>query len=63
MNGTVKKIVGDKGFGFILAQDGTEYFFHRSACANFEGLDLGTKVSFEVVPSPKGPRAEDVRRG
>ena len=26
MNGTIKRLVGDKGFGFILASDGNEYF-------------------------------------
>ena len=32
MNGTIKRLVSDKGFGFIAAGDGTEYFFHQSAC-------------------------------
>ncbi|HEY5487177.1 MAG TPA: hypothetical protein VIK06_05965, partial [Candidatus Limnocylindrales bacterium] len=26
--GTVKKVVADRGFGFIAAEDGKEYFFH-----------------------------------
>ena len=34
MNGTIKRLVSDKGFGFILASDGNEYFFHNSACAD-----------------------------
>jgi len=29
--GTIKRLT-DKGFGFIAAPDGTEYFFHQSAC-------------------------------
>ena len=32
MNGTIKRLVSDKGFGFVLADDGMEYFFHQSAC-------------------------------
>ena len=32
MNGTIKRLT-DKGFGFIAASDGSEYFFHQSACA------------------------------
>ena len=32
MTGTIKRLVSDKGFGFIAAGDGTEYFFHQSAC-------------------------------
>ena len=31
MNGTLKTIRADKGFGFILGEDGKEYFVHRSA--------------------------------
>ena len=31
IKGTIKRLVSDKGFGFILADDGTEYFFHNSA--------------------------------
>jgi len=34
MNGTIKRLVSGKGFGFILADDGNEYFFHNSACNN-----------------------------
>lgn len=33
MSGTVKRLVRDKGFGFIGTDRGVEYFFHRSACA------------------------------
>ena len=32
VNGTVKGLVSDKGFGFIAAEDGREYFFHQSGC-------------------------------
>ncbi len=61
MNGTIKRIT-DKGFGFIAAADGTEYFFHQSACANtrFDDLREGQAVSFTVGQGPKGPRAENV---
>jgi cold shock CspA family protein len=34
MTGTIKRLVSDKGFGFVAAQDGNEYFFHQSACAD-----------------------------
>ncbi len=27
--GTIKKVVADRGFGFITAEDGKDYFFHR----------------------------------
>jgi CspA family cold shock protein len=63
MNGTVKRIVRDKGFGFILASDGTEYFFHNSSVsgARFDELREGQSVTFEKGQGPKGPRAENVR--
>lgn len=62
-NGVIKRLIGDKGFGFIAADDGTEYFFHRTAVrfGTFDGLREGQQVSFEVGHGPKGPRAEDVR--
>ena len=62
MNGTIKRLVSDKGFGFILADDGNEYFFHNSACTGtrFDDLREGQAVSFTVGQGPKGPRAENV---
>ncbi len=59
--GTIKKIVSDRGFGFIASEDGKEYFFHRSAVENFDSLQGGERVNFEIEPSPKGPRAGRVR--
>jgi cold shock protein len=63
MNGTIKRLVDDKGFGFILATDGNEYFFHNSACGGtqFNELREGQAVTFERGQGAKGPRAENVR--
>jgi len=63
MNGTIKRLVTDKGFGFVKASDGTEYFFHHTACTNthFEELREGQALEFEVGYGPKGPRAEQIR--
>jgi CspA family cold shock protein len=63
MTGTIKRLVSDKGFGFIAAEDGNEYFFHQSACADtpFDGLREGQAVTFTKGQGPKGPRAESVR--
>ena len=63
MNGTIKRLVSDKGFGFILAGDGNEYFFHNSACSGtaFDDLREGQAVTFEQGQGPKGPRGENVR--
>ena len=60
--GTIKKLVSDKGFGFIKGENG-ELFFHRSAVegAAFEDLREGQTVDYEEGHGPKGPRAESVR--
>jgi CspA family cold shock protein len=61
MRGTVKKIVSDRGFGFIAADDGKEYFFHQTQTEAFDTLIEGdSRVSFEVKDSPKGLRAIQV---
>ena len=60
--GTIKRLT-NKGFGFIAAADGTEYFFHQSACigTRFDELREGQSVTFTVGQGPKGPRAESVK--
>jgi cold shock CspA family protein len=68
MEGTIKTLIPNKGYGFIRSgQD--EYFFHRQ---DFNGhwddlaADINAKerveVEFEIVDSKKGPRASNVRR-
>ncbi|HEX6548229.1 MAG TPA: cold shock domain-containing protein [Candidatus Dormibacteraeota bacterium] len=60
--GTIKKLVSDRGFGFIAAEDGKEYFFHRSGTdTDFDRLRGGERVTFEIEPSAKGPRAGRVQ--
>jgi cold shock protein len=64
-NGTVKRLVSDKGFGFIRTQNGNEYFFHRSGVigAGYDDLAEGDKVTFiQGEGSAKGLRAEQVQR-
>ncbi len=59
--GTIKKLVTDKGFGFISA-DGGDVFFHHSAVegTTFEELREGQTVEYQNGQGPKGPRAENV---
>jgi cold shock protein len=63
-NGTIKRLVSDKGFGFVAAADGNEYFFHQSALngVSFGELREGEAVTFQTGQGPKGPRAENVTR-
>jgi CspA family cold shock protein len=61
--GTIKKVIADRGFGFIAAEDAKEYFFHRGgldSSLDFDRLVGGEKVNFEIEQSPKGPRASRV---
>ena len=56
--GTIKRIVRDRGFGFIRDDGGQEWFFHRSSVeGSFDQLNEGQRVSFDEEPSGKGPRA------
>jgi len=52
--GTIKKLVSDRGFGFISQADGTEIFFHRSkVVGSFDTLSEGQKVSYEKAMDPR----------
>lgn len=65
MTGRIKKIIRDKGFGFIEPDDGgDDVFFHRSRLGpkvQFEDLREGDEVQFQVRPGEKGPQAFDLR--
>ena len=60
--GTIKKVIADKGFGFIGGERG-ELFFHHSVLEGvaIEALRVGQAVTYEEGRGPKGPRAEKVR--
>ena len=60
--GTIRKLIMNKGFGFIQGEQG-DLFFHHSSVegAAFEELREGQAVEFEEGSSPKGPRAENVK--
>lgn len=63
MQGTIKRVIRDRGFGFIRSADGQEIFFHRSSLQqlNFDGLQEGENVEFDMERGEKGPRATSVR--
>ena len=62
-SGTIKRVVRDKGFGFIRDESGLEHFFHRSSVRGtvFELLREGQRVEFDPEDSQKGPRAGNIR--
>jgi len=61
--GKIKKVVRERGFGFISDSDGREVFFHQSSLIDvkFDTLTEEQTVEFEVEKSDKGPRAINVR--
>ena len=60
--GTIKKLVSDKDFGFIEGEQG-DIFFHHSGLqgTTIEALTIGQSVEYEVGDGPKGPRAENIQ--
>ncbi|MBI3991085.1 MAG: cold shock domain-containing protein [Candidatus Omnitrophica bacterium] len=60
--GKIKKLVRERGFGFISDTDGRDIFFHQSSVVDtqFDALKEEQAVEFEVETSPKGPRAINV---
>jgi cold shock protein len=65
--GTIKKIVLDRGFGFIAGQSEDVFFHHTSVADNrFDDLKEGQTVEYEIAEDDgrgkgKGPRAASVR--
>jgi CspA family cold shock protein len=60
MNGKVKFFNESKGFGFITAEDGKDYFVHISGIEEGVNLEEGTDVTFEVEQGDRGPKAVKV---
>jgi CspA family cold shock protein len=64
--GTIKKLVQDKGFGFIASSEGGDVFFHCSTVPDdqFDTLEVGQPVEFTLDDGGgkggKGPRAASV---
>jgi CspA family cold shock protein len=64
-NGTVVRLIRDRGFGFIRLDDGSEVFFHHSSMSpgEFDQLHEGELVEFTIEQDPRGrgSRAANVR--
>lgn len=65
-SGKIKKLVQEKGFGFIQSENGQDVFFHHSTVADhgFDNLSEGQRVEYTVDEGQskggKGPRAASV---
>lgn len=71
MDGVIRKLVTDKGFGFIEPASpshrgprGKDIFFHASGVVypKFDDLSIEDKVTFEIEDTDKGPKAVSVSR-
>lgn len=64
MTGTVKWFNGEKGFGFIQRDNGSDVFVHFSAIQGdgFKTLEEGQKVNFDITKGARGEQAENVTR-
>lgn len=60
--GTVKWFNDQKGYGFISATDGKDYFVHHTSIVGegFRTLKEGSKVEFNIEKTDRGPRAVQV---
>lgn len=65
VEGAVRNLRQDRGFGFIAGDDGVDYFLHWSgmekSTKDFRSLELLDRVSFVPIQGPKGPKAIMVR--
>jgi CspA family cold shock protein len=63
VQGKIKKLVRERGFGFVRGDDGKEVFFHRSGLGStdYDALSEGDTVEYVVQEGPRGARAENVR--
>ncbi len=58
--GTIKTKT-DKGFGFIAVTGSDDVFFHHSACnGQYDNLQVGQTVQFDMEKGEKGPKAGNV---
>lgn len=66
--GTIKKLIEGKDFGFITADDAKpgdkDLFFHKESLVEVTLAELkeGDKVSYDIEPAERGPKAVNVKR-
>jgi cold shock CspA family protein len=55
LEGTVESFDVDQGWGYVVAADGTRYFFHCTAVADgSRTIEPATPVSFDIQPGHRG---------
>jgi cold shock CspA family protein len=61
-HGRVSKLFPQEGYGFIETPDGREVYFHANSVleSGFDGLEIGSEVTFAEELGDKGPQASTV---
>jgi CspA family cold shock protein len=62
--GTIKRIITNRGYGFIQTEEKGDIFFHATDLLNgvsFDSLTEGQQVEFEIKPTSRGLRAINVK--
>ena len=62
MKGVVKFFNPSKGYGFIKAEDGTEYFVHMTGLNEGVSINQDDAVTFEIAEGQRGPKAVNVSK-
>lgn len=62
MKGKVKWFNADKGYGFIVSEEGKDVFVHFSAIVaeGYRSLNEGDEVTFDVEDGERGQLAKNV---
>lgn len=62
MNGKVKWFAPTKGYGFILGEDGKDYFCHYTEiqAKGYKTLNREDEVTFEIVKGDRGESASKI---
>lgn len=63
MKGTVKFYNAEKGFGFLIGEDGKDYFVHKTGLNEGVTLNDNDSVTFDVTEGERGPKAVNVGKG
>jgi CspA family cold shock protein len=61
--GTIKRLITDRGYGFIRTEEKRDIFFHFTDLQGvaFDSLTEGQQVEFEIMTTSRGPKAGSVR--
>jgi CspA family cold shock protein len=62
--GIIRRLITDRGFGFIKTEEETDIFFHRNELqeVDYDSLTEGQQVEFEIEPGRNDrPQAVKVR--